>query len=412
MLNSGAGKDFRVGTGVEDRARSSKGEPRVLIVDPVIGSRLFLADCVSQSGFSALTAANSADALIALGREDIALVLVDEEIGGEGAIQFLVDLRERFPSTARALIAEGKTLAVLGNAVEQAELSFLLAKPLDQGALGAALLRLVRGDRAFKDWDRVGMARNGLSQRRILKSAGAERIVSGLGENHRHEVILRGLLAGLNSVESEAQLFDLIDHELTEAFQIHRWLRMDHSSRDIIRVETGQLAQPSRGQAEASPSEEALLAEAERYAGIRKLNPPSAGRPGGKRAGTCLGFVMGEAAGPRLTCLVYCDASTGDALLEMFRDLRHGLNLTIRRIGDAARRSDAARELANLVSEELKTPVGALTHAIHRMRGEAARAGVPTEWVERVLSESQRVVRAVDQLEGEVFAERPVAPLP
>ena len=47
-------------------------------------------------------------------------------------------------------------------------------------------------------------------------------------------------------------------------------------------------------------------------------------------------------------------------------------------------------------------PVGALTHAIDRLRGEAARAGMSSEWVDRVSSESERVVRAMEQLEGEI----------
>lgn len=71
----------------------------------------------------------------------------------------------------------------------------------------------------------------------------------------------------------------------------------------------------------------------------------------------------------------------------------------------AEARAIAAHSLAKRVSEELRTPVGALTHAIDRLRGEVERAGMSTEWVDRVSSESERVVRVVEHLESEMWTD-------
>lgn len=92
------------------------------------------------------------------------------------------------------------------------------------------------------------------------------------------------------------------------------------------------------------------------------------------------------------------------ALVSMLRELQVGLQMAFGRICDAEARAVAAYEPARRVSEELRTPVGALTHAIDRLRGEAERAGLSTEWVDRASSESERVVRVVEHLNDEMFA--------
>ena len=91
--------------------------------------------------------------------------------------------------------------------------------------------------------------------------------------------------------------------------------------------------------------------------------------------------------------------------MNMMRDLQAGLQMAMRRIQGAEARAMSARRLAHRVSEELRTPVGALTHAIDRLRGEAERAGLDSEWVDRVTSESQRVVRAMQHVEDELRQE-------
>lgn len=94
------------------------------------------------------------------------------------------------------------------------------------------------------------------------------------------------------------------------------------------------------------------------------------------------------------------------ALSTVLRDIQSGLQRAVRQIREAEARALAARRLARRVSEDLRTPVGALSHAIDRLRGEALRAGLSTEWVDRVSSESARLVRVVELFEDEIVADR------
>ncbi len=101
--------------------------------------------------------------------------------------------------------------------------------------------------------------------------------------------------------------------------------------------------------------------------------------------------------------------SRGGTLGQVFRALQPGLQLTLQRIRAAERRARAASRLAETVSEELRTPIGALAHAVDRLRGEAEREGLSSESVERVCSESARMARAVAQVEGEIRTEQAAA---
>jgi hypothetical protein len=308
------------------------------------------------------------------------------------------------------MLTESGDLASMGKVVERAELAFLLGKPLDADVLREALQGVLLGDREFGGWDQIAMRSGIVRTRRIRSGARAGLTPSRRSRDHRHEVILRGILAGLNSVEFEDQLFAFIHDELAESFRIQRWLFLDENTGATRRLGDNLSVGERPGSEGLTLEEEALLKEARSIAGIRRL----AGNPSQYAASesglACLAFVMGESGGQRLTCLIWCDSACGEFLLEMLRDLRHGLNLTLRRIVESEQRAEDARALAHRVSEELKTPVGALTHALHRMRGEAERAGMSTEWVDRVLSESQRVVRVVNHLEGEMLSKRPIAP--
>lgn len=63
-------------------------------------------------------------------------------------------------------------------------------------------------------------------------------------------------------------------------------------------------------------------------------------------------------------------------------------------------RAELVRTLAARVSQELRAPVEELAIAIDRLRGEAARAGMSIESLDRVSCESERVARVVEHLEG------------
>ncbi len=413
MLNDEVGKDFRARSRKGDRQRSRRDWVRVLIVDPVIGSRLLLADAVVQAGFVAVTASNATDARITLEREKIVLILADENVSGAAAgLHFLIELRKLFPGIPRALMTQSRDLASMGKVVEQAEISFLLAKPLDVSAFRDALRNVLLGNREFGGWDQVALHQGRTIAGRIDSRLHTNGTPTHPTKDFRHEMILRGLLAGLNSVEFEDRLFSLLDLELAEEFQVERWLCVDEKEGNAKRVRRDWRVAGDAQASKPSPEEVTLIREAQRFDGVRRLvGGDGASRDAAERNRlVCLGFVLEEAGSRALTCLVWCDAACGATLLEMLRDLRHGLKLTLRRIRDAERRAEEARQLAHRVSEELKSPVGALTHALDRMRGEAVRAGMSTESLDRVLSESHRVFQAVDHLKDEMSVDRPIAP--
>ncbi|HEB89395.1 MAG TPA: hypothetical protein ENI85_07475 [Deltaproteobacteria bacterium] len=108
--------------------------------------------------------------------------------------------------------------------------------------------------------------------------------------------------------------------------------------------------------------------------------------------------------GRSIDCLVWVERVRAFRLLAILRELQSALEMTFLRICQADERADAARRLATRVSEQLRTPVGALTHAVDQLRGEAERVGLPSEWVERVSSESERVARVVEHLRDEMLA--------
>lgn len=412
MLNGEVGKDFRARSRRDDRERSRLEGARILIIDPVIGSRILLADEVVKAGFIAVTVSNMADARITLEREEIALIVADENVSGPAlGLPLLVELRNLYPEIPRALLVQEENWASVGKAVAQAEISFLLRKPLDAHTLREALRNVFLGGREFGGWDHVSPQKNGTVVRRIQSHVHTVRSSVHPAKDARHEMILRGLLAGLNSIEFEDQLFPFIDRELAEAFQIQRWLFQAKHEGAVTRVRDNISPNENAASGQPDAEEQMLLHEARGCKSARRLlsgdwrNAPERSRL------VCLGFVLEETGETALTCLVWCDEACSEPLLEMLRDLRHGLNLTLRRVRDTERRAQAARELAHRVSLELKNPVGALTHAVDRMRGEAVRAGMPTDSLDRVLTESKRVFQAVDHLEDEIGSDRPIAPI-
>jgi signal transduction histidine kinase len=145
-----------------------------------------------------------------------------------------------------------------------------------------------------------------------------------------------------------------------------------------------------------------LLSKARQSLRVTRLDDGSSRTRGEVNRSSCFGLTIRDGGRRTRTCLISADRRRIVPLVSMVRELQSGLQMVFRRIRLAEARAGAARRLAQHVSEELRTPVGALTHAIDRFRGEAKRVGMQTEWVDRVSSESERVARAIEHLEGEM----------
>ena len=223
--------------------------------------------------------------------------------------------------------------------------------------------------------------------------------------DRRLDLLARGLLGGFNSCESESEIFELLHAELAGALDSQRWLWFDEDRGIAARI-VGDWPLESGLRIESLLAEEQmLLAHARRCSRVTRLDARRADASGELAESAWIGFTVKDGGRRLVTALVWVSRGRCSAMLALLREIQSGLQLAFRRIHDADARALAARRLARRVSEELRTPVGALSHAIDRLRGEAVRAGMSTEWVDRVSSESERLARAVELFEDEIWAE-------
>lgn len=398
MVHEQSGNFFRdrVERSSELRGGPSRDPARILIVDPVVGSRFALAKVVAQPGILAETASCAAEARTRLARGGVALVLVEEDLGGGvRGLDFLTEVRESHPSTRRALVIADGGPTLEREDLARAGLAFVLAKPWNPAFLRSAIRDSLGSDLEFASWEHRAPAPV-LSRTTSPPGAGGDDV------DRRLDLLARGLLAGLNSCETEAEVFELLHAELAASLDSQRWLWLDEERAVAARI-VDDWPLESGIRLEALPTEERrLLEHARRSTRVTRVDAGRAPGSGAEAPPTCIGFALKEGGRRIITALVYVQPARCSAVLTLLREVQPGLQLAIRRIRDAEARALSARRLARRVSEELRTPVGALSHAIDRLRGEALRAGMSTEWVDRVSSESERLARAVELFEDEI----------
>ncbi len=400
MLNERSGKICRPGARPSFTRRDTiRREPnRVMVVDPVLASRVALAEAISQPGVRVETAGDGEEVRRAIGRQDFALVIAEQALGEGSGLELLRELREAHPETLRALVTEAGDGISAREAIDHAGLCFLVQKPLDAEALRETIAEVLDLGEPRSGWQSLAMPAEAVPYR----DAGPARLRSPAGQHH---LLLRGLLAGLNACEGEAELIELIHNELAGAFGVDRWLWVDETRGVGTRIAGDWPLEADVDLAELAMEEKRALERARSSIRVTRLD---VARPGATRrppASTCISMALRDGGQRALTCLVWVDPRFAGRLVQLLRDLHSGLQMAFRRIRDAEARAAAARRLAARVSEELRTPVGALTHAVDRLRGEAERAGLASEWVERVSCESERVVRAVQHVEDEMRAD-------
>jgi len=387
----------------EKQKSNSREGVHVLIVDSVLGSRFSLMQAASLPGFVVDACAGVDDARARLARTRYSLVLTDEKLTDGAGLELLEEVRERHPSVARALISAEGGLDFKRAAIHRGGLAFLLSKPLSPETLRRTLRELfvdAPDGSHYAGWEQWEA-----SAPRVKRASDTpiESSDSYLSPSH-DDVLLRGLLAGLNSCENEDEVFELIHAELADAFRVTRWLWVDEDRRWASAI-SGDWAIETQIPIDALGGDDrSALRHALRINRVTRLDDDSLLRPRGESGGCCVGLAIRIAGRRAMTAIVWADAQRATALVSVLRELQRGLQMAIQRIREAESRAKAAHELARRVSEELRTPVGALTHAIDRLKGEAERAGLSNEWVDRISSESERVVRAVEHLEGEMLA--------
>lgn len=400
MLNDEPGKLFRAlpATAFDQRGQKVDGSACVLIVDPVLGSRFSLAQAVAGPGYLVKTASTADEAVTYLDRGDVSLIIVDQQLAECDGIDFLIDVRGRYPATRRVLVATSEGVSFIRNAIGRAGLCFLLSKPWSPKSLRKTIREVLGGGTEFKGWS-TALGTSG------TPSVERFRAIDRRRPRQEQEILLRGLLGGLNSCEFEAEVFELLHSELAVPFRVNEWLWVDEERGNATRVAGDWPVEGGVAFDELAPAALRLLAKARKSRRVTRLDDNNVGARADLTGPTCVGFSIRDDGRRTRTCLIWVDRRHVAPLVSMIRELQAGLQMVFHRIRLAEARAEAARRLARHVSEELRTPVGALTHAIDRLRGETQRAGLSTKWVDRVSSESERVVRAVEQLEGEMRAQ-------
>ena len=403
MLNDEPGNIFRerAAAGFEERSQREDRSVRILIVDPVLGSRFSLAQAVTEPGCQVQTASTVEDALCQLRQSEFSLIIVDQQLAECDGIEFLVEVRGLYPAVRRVLVTASESISFIRDAIGRARLCFLLSKPWNPGSLRRTIREVLRGERetgpGFEGWDRViGRAATIPAQRVELQQP-----------DRNCEVLLRGLLAGLNSCEFESEVFELLHSELARPFRISEWLWVDEERGIATRIAGDWPVERGVSLDALDAVTRTLLSKAHESHRVMHLDDERLDRPSNPPRAVCIGLTLREEASRTRSCLIWADVRYRGPLVSMMRELQTGLEIVFRRLRLADARAQAARRLAQHVSDELRTPVGALAHAIDRLRGEAVRAGLSTKWVDRVSSESDRVVRAVEQLEGEMRMDEP-----
>jgi len=397
VLNDEPGNIFREPSSrsFEKRGDQSDRAVCVLILDPILGSRFSLAQAVSHPNCIVKTASSVREASAFLEHGDIALIIADEQLLECDGVDFLVEVRGRFPATRRALVTGNDGVSFVRGAIERAGLCFLISKPWSPSSLRKTVREILGSGFEFKGWTNLIVEDSSLS----FELATAAPPLESSREN---EILLRGLLAGLNSCEFESEVFELLHTELAIPFRVREWLWVDEERSVAARVAGDWPVERGLSLEQLESPVQELLVKARRSLRVTRLDEVETVTEGSEDRTMCLGLAIRDGGRRTRTCLIWADRHRLVSLVSMIRELQSGLQLVFRRIGLAVARTEAARRLAQHVSEELRTPVGALTHAVDRLRGEAERAGMPTEWVDRVSSESDRVARAVEHLEGEM----------
>ena len=401
MLHEEGGKFFRNGgaRSFDPRRATSRNPARILILDPVVGSRFELANVVSQPGLLTETASSVDEARLRLARGGVVLILVDDDLGGDlRGLDFLIEIRRSQPSVRRALVIADDSPDLRREDLARAGLAFLLTKPWNPAFLRSTVRESLGRQDDYADWEhRTPIAS---SQRMAAAGTHPEDDI-----DRRIDLLARGLLAGLNSCEVEAEVFELLHAEMAESIDSQRWLWVDEDRALATRI-VGDWPLESGIEIESLPIEErALVDHARRSSRITRVDRRQSRSDDVPERSACIGLTVKDGGRRAITALVWVSADRSSTVLALLREIQSGLQLAFRRIRDAEARVLAARRLARSVSEELRTPVGALTHAIDRIRGEAVRAGMSTEWVDRVSSESERLARAVERFDDEIWAE-------
>lgn len=116
--------------------------PTVLVVGTEPNTRMALVRDLIRSGANALEVDDAESAFEAMRAHSISGLVVDQELRGPSGVEFLEQVRKEWPDAARVLVHDAGDLKIATRAINQAAVSYLLAKPWEASELAEAVARI------------------------------------------------------------------------------------------------------------------------------------------------------------------------------------------------------------------------------------------------------------------------------
>jgi len=121
--------------GKVDWEMATRFRHRVLFVDDDRAVLKSLARLFHRDGLEVMTAENSAEALELLGRYPVQLVVSDQRMPGASGVEFLSQVKERYPEVVRVLLTGYADMDAAAGAINRGQVFRFLQKPWDDGDL-------------------------------------------------------------------------------------------------------------------------------------------------------------------------------------------------------------------------------------------------------------------------------------
>lgn len=190
-----------------DTASATPPRPAILLVDDEPHS-LQAMRMALEDEFDCLTAGNAEQALGVMEEEWVQVVICDQRMPGRTGVEFLTELRERWPETIRIIITGYTDPSAMAQAINEAGIHQFLTKPWHPDQLLVAVRNGAKLFALSRENERMALEMRFLAQTvqtKLEKRRGALR--DGFG----FETILRSPTSAMNAVIQKARHFATFD---------------------------------------------------------------------------------------------------------------------------------------------------------------------------------------------------------
>lgn len=182
---------------------ASPARPAILLVDDephsLVSMRMALED-----EFEVLTAGDAEAALAVLEQDPVQVVFCDQRMPGRSGVEFLTELRERWPETVRIIITGYTDAAAMVSAINEAGIYQFVTKPWHPDHLLVAARNAARLYQLSRENERMAL------EMRVLTATAESRVERrrrALREGLGFETVLRAPASPMNAVVRAARAY-------------------------------------------------------------------------------------------------------------------------------------------------------------------------------------------------------------